>query len=399
MEDITDKRYENGRPKLRRFQQAKWDEALIFELSTPGARGILVPEVEAELATQVGDVVDNLPDGVARKTPPALPEMSQPEVLRHYLRLSQETLGVDFNVDVGQGTCTMKYSPKIHEQFVAMPQVAALHPLQDESTAQGNAASSMIRAYHAERGESQRDEVITTYCSHPSDAACAKTAGFKVITLHSDENGYPDTEALKAAVSNRTAALLVANPEDTGIFNPRIEEWVQIVHDAGGVCFYDQANVNGIMGITRARDAGFDMCHFNLHKSFSTPHACGGPAVGALGVSEQMIPFLPGPIVCCENGVYSLQQPPKSIGKVGAFFGSTANFVRAYAWVMNLGADGLRSVAEIAVLNNNYLYSKVKQIDGVDACLHALLDEPPSLLGSRALHPGAHRELLQARAG
>jgi len=348
MEDITDKRYENGRPKLRRFQQAKWDEALIFELSTPGARGILVPEVEAELATQVGDVVDNLPDGVARKTPPALPEMSQPEVLRHYLRLSQETLGVDFNVDVGQGTCTMKYSPKIHEQFVAMPQVAALHPLQDESTAQGilelmyglegifkeisgmarfslqpgagsaaiYAASSMIRAYHAERGESQRDEVITTYCSHPSDAACAKTAGFKVITLHSDENGYPDTEALKAAVSNRTAALLVANPEDTGIFNPRIEEWVQIVHDAGGVCFYDQANVNGIMGITRARDAGFDMCHFNLHKSFSTPHACGGPAVGALGVSEQMIPFLPGPIVCCENGVYSLQQPPKSIGKV-----------------------------------------------------------------------------------
>jgi glycine dehydrogenase subunit 2 len=400
MEDITGKRYENGRPKLRRFRQAKWDEAVIFELSTPGARGVLVPEVEAELATQVGDVVGSLPDGVARRTPPALPEMSQPEVVRHYMRLSQETLGVDFNVDIGQGTCTMKYSPKIHEQFVAMPQVAALHPLQGESTVQGilevmyglegifkeisgmarfslqpgagsaaiYGAASMIRAYHAERGESQRDEVITTYCSHPSDAACAKTAGYKVITLHADENGYPDTEALKAAVSDRTAALFVANPEDTGIFNPRIAEWVQIVHDAGGLCFYDQANVNGIMGITRARDAGFDMCHFNLHKSFSTPHACGGPAVGALGVSEQMIPYLPGPIVCCEDGVYSLQQPPKSIGKVGAFFGSTANFVRAYAWVMNLGADGLRSVAETAVLNNNYLYSKVKMIDGVDAC-------------------------------
>ena len=223
----------------------------------------------------------------------------------------------------------------------------------------------MIRAYHAERGESQRDEVITAYCSHPSDAACAKTAGFKVITLHADENGYPDTEALKAAVSDRTAALFVANPEDTGIFNPRIEEWVQIVHDAGGLCFYDQANVNGIMGITRARDAGFDMCHFNLHKSFSTPHSCGGPAVGALGVSEQMIPYLPGPIVCCENGVYSLQQPPKSIGKVGAFFGTTANFVRAYAWVMNLGADGLRSAAEIAVLNNNYMEKKIREIRGV----------------------------------
>jgi hypothetical protein len=132
MENITEKRYENGRPKLRRFQQAKWDEAVIFELSTPGARGVLVPEVEAELAAQVGDVVGSLPEGVARKTQPALPEMSQPEVLRHYLRLSQETLGVDFNVDIGQGTCTMKYSPKIHEQFVAMPQVAALHPLQDE---------------------------------------------------------------------------------------------------------------------------------------------------------------------------------------------------------------------------------------------------------------------------
>ena len=213
----------------------------------------------------------------------------------------------------------MKYNPKINEQLARLPEMTKLHPLQDISTVQGileimwlfeqflkeisgmdrftfqpgagsqaiYANASIVRAYFASRGElEQRDEVITTIFSHPSDAACAKVAGFKIITLFPEENGYPSIEALKAAVSERTAALFITNPEDTGIYNPHILEFVQLVHQAGGLCVYDQANANGILGITRARDAGFDLCHFNLHKTFSTPHACGGPAVGATGVTE-----------------------------------------------------------------------------------------------------------------
>ena len=383
-----------AKPPLRRFHQASWDEPLLFELSSPGERGVLVPGPQVPLD-------DSLPAGLRRQDPPGLPELSQLHVLRHYLRLSQENLGVDLNIDVGQGTCTMKYSPKINDQFVRDPGVAELHPLQDERTVQGvleiiyrlermlaeisgmdrvslqpGAGSAaiytnvaMIRAYFAACGElEQRDEVITTIFSHPSNAACAKTAGFKVITLYPDADGYPDLEALKAAVGPRTAALLITNPEDTGIFNPRIEEFVRVVHEAGGLACYDQANANGILGITRARDAGFDLCHFNLHKTFSTPHACGGPAAGACGVSEALAPYLPRPTVEFDGGSYWLNDDrPASVGKIRPFYGVIPNLVRAYAWIMSLGAEGLREVAEIAVLNNNYLMKKVLEIRGVSA--------------------------------
>jgi len=321
--------------------------------------------------------------------------------LRHYVRLSQENLGADFNIDVGQGTCTMKYSPKVNEQLARAPKVSDLHPLQDESTVQGileimfrfenilkeisgldrfslqpGAGSaaiytnvSIIRAYHAARGEAgQRDEVITTIFSHPSNAACAKTAGFKVITLYPDADGYPDLEALKAAVSERTAALLITNPEDTGIFNPRIQEFVDLVHAAGGLCSYDQANANGILGITRAREADFDLCHFNLHKTFSTPHGCGGPGAGATGVTQKLARFLPVPVVEFDGDRYRLDyERPDSIGKVGPFYGVAPVVLKAYAWAMSLGAEGLREVAEIAVLNNNYLLKKMLEIPGVSA--------------------------------
>lgn len=386
------------KPKLRRFHQARWDEPVIFELSQPGQRGVLPPEVEPELAAQVGDVAATLPIGIRRETPPALPELSQLHVLRHYVRLSQENLGVDFNIDVGQGTCTMKYSPKVNDQ-IARP-LADVHPLQDESTLQGIleiyyrleqmlkaisgmdrvtlqpgsgssaiwANVSMIRAYHAARGDTARDEVITTIFSHPSNAACAKTAGYKVITLYPDADGYPDLDALKAAVSERTAALMITNPEDTGIFNPKIDEFVNIVHAAGGLCSYDQANANGILGITRARDAGFDLCHFNLHKTFSTPHGCGGPAAGASAVTAALAPFLPRPTVEFDGSRYFLDDDrPQSIGKIRPFFGVSQNILRAYAWIMSLGADGLREVAEIAVLNNNYLMQQVLAIRGASA--------------------------------
>ncbi|MCJ7619323.1 MAG: aminomethyl-transferring glycine dehydrogenase subunit GcvPB [Anaerolineae bacterium] len=401
MEDIRRHRYVDGKPRLRRFHQVRWDEPIIFELSCKGQRGILVPEVEEGIREQVGDVMASLPEYMRRKEPPALPELSQPQVLRHYARLSQETLGTDLNIDVGQGTCTMKYSPKINDQLARAPKVAELHPLQDEDTVQGileimyrfedmlkeisgldrfslqpGAGSaaiytnvSIIRAYHESRGEGdQRDEIITTIFSHPSNAACAKTAGYKVITLYPDEDGYPDLRALKAAVSERTAGLLTTNPEDTGIFNPRIEEFVKVVHEAGGLCSYDQANANGILGITRAGEAHFDLCHFNLHKTFSSPHGCGGPAVGATGVRQELAQFLPAPLVEYDGHRYHLSYDlPHSIGKIGPFYGVAPVVVKAYAWVMSLGAEGLREVAEIAVLNNNYLLKKVLEIPGVSA--------------------------------
>ena len=379
-EDIGRYRFTDGKLNLRRFHQARWDEPIIFELSQPGQRGILVPEVEAGMRDQAGAPVgapvragehdqaqswSALPAKMRRKQPPALPELSQPQVLRHYVRLSQENLGADLNVDVGQGTCTMKYSPKINEQLARSPKMTDLHPLQDEATVQGilevmyrfeqilkeisgmdrfslqpGAGSAaiytnvaIIRAYHESRGEAaQRDEIITTIFSHPSNAACAKTAGFKVITLYPDEDGYPDLEALKAAVSERTAGLMITNPEDTGIYNPRIAEFVQIVHDAGGLCAYDQANANGILGITRAKEAGFDLCHFNLHKTFSTPHGCGGPGGGVVGATEELARFLPVPVVGYDGERYHLDwDRPESIGKIGALL-----------WQRVCGAQGLR---------------------------------------------------------
>jgi glycine dehydrogenase subunit 2 len=401
MNDISKHRFTDGKLNPRRFHQARWDEPIIFELSQPGQRGILVPEVEPEIREQVGDPLAGLPEAMRRKEPPALPELSQPQVLRHYVRLSQENLGADLNVDVGQGTCTMKYSPKINDQLAASPKMAALHPLQDAETVQGilelmwrfeqilkeisgldrfslqpgagsaaiYANVSIIRAYHQARGEGdQRDEIITTIFSHPSNAACARTAGFKVITLYPDDDGYPDLEALKAAVSERTAGLMITNPEDTGIYNPRIAEFVQVVHSAGGLCAYDQANANGILGITRAREAGFDLCHFNLHKTFSTPHGCGGPGAGVVGASDALARFLPVPLVGYDGERYYLDwEQPESIGKIAPFYGNVSVVLKAYAWAMSLGAEGLRQVAEIAVLNNNYLLEKVRAIPGASA--------------------------------
>ena len=401
MKNITAERFTDGKPNLRRYHQARWDEPVIFELGQPGQRGILVPEVEEGIRSRVGDPMAGIPDEMRRKDPPKLPEMSQPAVLRHYDRLSQENLGADFNIDVGQGTCTMKYSPKVNDQLARMPEMTELHPLQDESTVQGileimyrfeqilkeisglerftlqpGAGSvaiytnaSIIRAYHEMHGEAkQRDEIITTIFSHPSDAACAKVAGYKIITLYPDREGVPDLEALKAAVSERTAGLLITNPEDTGIFNPKIAEFTRIVHAAGGLCSYDQANANGILGITRAREAGFDLCHFNLHKTFSTPHGCGGPAVGATGVTQELARFLPVPSVDFDGHGYFLNYDlPDSIGKIRPFYGVAPVVLKAYAWVMALGAAGLREVAEVAVLNNNYLMKKVLAIRGISA--------------------------------
>ncbi|MTI94960.1 MAG: glycine dehydrogenase subunit 2 [Firmicutes bacterium] len=381
------------------FHQARWNEPIILEQGSPGERGIIPPAPEPAVKEQVGALENLLPAEMQRTTPPRLPELSQMQVLRHFLRLSQETLGADLCIDIGLGTCTMKYSPKIHEQFVRSPQMAALHPYQDENTVQGmlkvmyeleqflkeisgmdrfslqpaggtqaiytNAA--IVRAYHHSRGEGeQRDEVITTILSHPGNAGAASTAGFKVLTLMPGDDGLPDIETLKAIVSQRTAALLITNPEDTGIFNPRIKEFVDIVHEVGGLCVYDQANLNGLLGISRAREAGFDLCHYNLHKTFSSPHGCQGPGAGALGATEKLARFLPVPTVEFDGEKHWLNyDSPESIGKVRKFYGVPAVMLRAYAYILSLGAEGLQAVAELSILNNNYLVKKLLEIEGL----------------------------------
>ena len=190
--------------------------------------------------------------------------------------------------------------------------------------------------------------------------------GYKVITLYPDENGIPDIEALKAAVSEHTAALMITNPEDTGIYNEKIREFVDIVHEAGGLCVYDQANLNGLFGLTRARDAGFDMCHYNLHKSFSSPHGCQGPGAGAQCVSEELAKYVAAPTVEFDGEKYYLDyQRPDSIGKLRKFYGVPAVLVRAYAYIRSLGPDGIKQIAELSILNNNYMLKKLLEIDGL----------------------------------
>ena len=247
--------------KVRKnFHQAKWDEPIIFELTKKGERGILVPKANSEIVDMVGDGVSKIPNGMFRDEAPKLPEISQARVLRHYIRLSQMTLGADVNIEIGQGTCTVKYSPKVNEQLARLPEMTEIHPLQDESTVQGileimyktdiffreisgmdrfnfqpsggsqaiMVMAAITRAYHESRGEGDiRDEIITTIYSHPSDAAAPAVMGYKIIYINPDENGYPDLEAFKAATSERTAAFFIANPEDTGVYNTRVQEFTK----------------------------------------------------------------------------------------------------------------------------------------------------------------------------
>lgn len=385
--------------RVRAFHQARWDEPVILELSRQGERGVVVPASEPAIAAAVGPAEALLPPAMRRLVPPDLPEVSQPRVLRHYLRLSQETLGADLNVEIGQGTCTMKYSPKVNQHLIRSPKLADLHPWQPEESLQGlleimyrfeqvlrqlsgldrfslqpgsgtqalYAMASIVRAYHRAHGEeSRRTDMITTAFSHPSQAATAAVKGFRVRTPTPGRNGLPSLDELRRIVSERTAGLVLANPEDTGLFNPEIAEMTAIVHAAGGLCCYDQANANGLLGIARAREAGFDMCFFNLHKTFAAPHGSGGPATGALGVTQELSSYLPVPIVQQDGARYVLDYDlPHSIGKVRTFHGVPQTVVQALAWIMSLGPEGLRGVARTAVLNSNYLASRLASIEGL----------------------------------
>ncbi|GHV36089.1 glycine dehydrogenase [Synergistales bacterium] len=383
----------------RKFQEARWDEPIILEMGNSGERGVLMPSAEEKVQKAVGPADALLPEGLRRKNAPALPELSQMQVLRHYLRLSQETIGTDINIDIGLGTCTMKYSPKVHENFVRSPKMRDLHPYQDESTVQGmleiiyktqeylKSISGMdaislqpsggsqaiygnvaaMRRYHEERGNGHKDEIITTILSHPANPGAASTLGYKVITLYPGPDGCPDIEALKAAISDKTAGLMITNPEDTGIYNERIREFVDLVHSVGGLCCYDQANLNGVFGLTRAKDAGFDMCHYNLHKSFSSPHGCQGPGAGAQCVTGALAKYLATPTVEFDGNKYFLDgDHADSIGKLRKFYGVPAVMVRTYAYIRTLGADGMKQIAELSILNNNYLLLELLKIKGLN---------------------------------
>ena len=383
--------------KLRRYHAAVWDEPLVMEMGAPGRRGVVFDEAEPGVASVVGDPAALVPDGMRRSAPPALPELSEPEVLRHYLHLSQETLGM-MGVSLF-GTCTMKYNPRLATELAARPEIAELHPDQDDETLQGvlemvhgldlilRGVSGMdafvfqagggahaaythaviTRAHHAARGElAQRDEIVTTIQAHPCNSATAAAAGFRIVTLPLEENGYPSLDALKAAVSDRTASLMVNNPDDMGIYNPEIDKWVEVVHDAGGLCFYDHANFNGVMGKIKARELGFDACMYMLHKTFGAPKGGGGPAVGAYGCTEELARFLPEPVVVRDGDRYRLDHDrPDSIGKVRESWGNVPQLVYAYTWSRAMGAEGIRQAADISVLANNYMEKRLLAIRGV----------------------------------
>jgi glycine dehydrogenase subunit 2 len=335
-----------------------------------------------------------------RKKEPNLPEISELEVMSHYLHLSQQTFGFDSGINVGMGTCTMKYSPKVNKQLAGSPKLADVHPLQDEETLQGmlevmytlteylkeitgmdafslqpaggsHAAFTnccIMRAYHKYNGElKQRNEIITPILSHPCNCAAPAMAGFKVITLDPDEEtGSPDIEAVKAAVSKHTAGMLLTDPYDTGVFDNNIGEYAEILHDAGGLIILDQANANSILGITRAGDLGADLCHLNMHKSFSAPHGGYGPGSGTIGVKEEFEKFLPVPVIEFDGIKYKLNYNlPHSIGKTRSFYGVIPALLKSYAWIAALGAEGLKEVAEIAVINNNYLIKKLEDVPGL----------------------------------
>lgn len=364
-------------------------KSLVFEMSRPGRRAVDLPDCDVP-AQEIGSIV---PAEYLRQTEPQLPELSQQDLMRHYTALSQRNFGVDSGF-YPLGSCTMKYNPKVNEDVCRYPGFAQLHPLQDSDTVQGAlkllfemqqhlaeiagmeaitlqpAAGAhgeltglkLIRAYHRHRGEA-RTKVIVPDSAHGTNPASAAVCGLEVVEIKSNEDGSINLDALREAVGPDTAALMLTNPSTLGLFETNITEIAQIVHEAGGLLYYDGANANAIMGIVRPGDMGFDVVHFNLHKTFSTPHGGGGPGSGPIGVKKDLVPFLPVPVVAFENGKYKLDEDkPLSIGKVHSFYGNFGVIVRAYAYILAMGPQGLRQASEDAVLNANYCLSQLKEV-------------------------------------
>jgi glycine dehydrogenase subunit 2 len=385
------------------------DELTIYERSREGRRAFAAPSIDVPERP----LDELLPAALRRAEAPRLPEVAEPEIVRHFNRLSKR----NFDLDTGfypLGSCTMKHNPKLHERVAALPGHSKLHPLQDPAQAQGAlelmwrlqdalseiaglphvslqpsagshgelAGVLLTRAYHEDRGE-HRTKVLTPESAHGTNPATVTMAGYEVVKVGTSASGNVDLDDLRAKATDDVACLMLTNPSTLGLFDPGIEEISRIVHGVGATLYYDGANLNAIMGICRPGDMGFDIVHFNLHKSFTQPHGGGGPGAGPIAVSERIEPYLPRPQVVRRaasegNGhgeyIYDLDHDrPKSIGRLRGFQGNYGVFVRSYAYIRSLGAPGLKEVSEVAVLNANYLLAKLKA-EGIAEYLPAAYD-------------------------
>jgi glycine dehydrogenase subunit 2 len=370
-------------------------EPVIFEYSTAG-RGASDQWPAEEPAAALAD----LPAALRRAAPPELPQVGELEAVRHFTRLSQLNFSIDTHF-YPLGSCTMKYNPKACNQYAMLPEFLARHPLAPESHGQGVLAClyelqemlkevtgmqgvalspmagahgefagvAMIRAYHQARNDSARSDIIVPQAAHGTNPATAAMCGCNVKEIPCDRNGDIDIDALKVAVGPATAGIMLTNPSTLGVFEHRIAEVARIVHAAGGLLYYDGANLNAILGKVRPGDMGFDVIHMNLHKTFSTPHGGGGPGAGAVGVAARLLPFLPVPLVGKEGERYrwlTAADVPQSIGRLSAFMGNAGVLLRAYIYMRLLGREGMRLVGEFATLNANYLLKRL-QAAGFDA--------------------------------
>jgi glycine dehydrogenase subunit 2 len=362
----------------------------IFQKGAPGRRAFTCPPLDVpDAAAQ-----ELLPARLRRSEPARLPEVSEPEIVRHYVSLSKR----NFDLDSGfypLGSCTMKHNPRLNERAAALSGHARLHPLQDPERAQGAlelmwnlqgalaeisglphvslqpsagshgelAGVLLTRAYHEDRGE-RRHKVLTPDTAHGTNPATVTMAGLDLVKLATDAAGGVDLDDLRANVDTDVACLMLTNPNTLGLFDPNIEEIAAIVHGVGATLYYDGANLNAIMGLSRPGDMGFDIVHFNLHKSFTQPHGGGGPGSGPIATSERIAPYLPRPVVVRrEDGGFDLDyERGKSIGRLRGFHGNYGCFVRAYAYICSLGADGLKDASETAVLNANYLLARLSEL-------------------------------------
>jgi glycine dehydrogenase subunit 2 len=364
-------------------------DKLIFELSAPGRAAYSLPECDVP----VSDPVQLLPAAFLRETPPALPEVSEVDVIRHYSRLSQMNYGVDTHF-YPLGSCTMKYNPKINEDMARLPGFGRLHPLAPAANAQGAlrlmwelardlseiagmdhvslqpaagaqgelAGVLMIRAYHLARGE-RRHKVLIPDSAHGTNPASTALAGFATVQLKSDDQGEVDLADLERNLSEDVAAFMITQPNTLGMFESRIHQITDLCHAKGVQVYMDGANLNALLGVTRPGDLGFDVCHFNLHKTFTTPHGGGGPGSGPVGIKGHLAPFLPVPVVTRDEATdaFGLDwNRPQSIGKLQAFWGNFGMLVRAYTYIRTMGPDGLRAVSDNAILNANYVLKRLE---------------------------------------
>jgi glycine dehydrogenase subunit 2 len=362
---------------------------LIFERSHPGRRN-------AAQAPKPAPEIRGIPAHLLRNDEPLLPEASEMDVVRHYTRLSQKNFSIDTHF-YPLGSCTMKYNPRACNSLAMLPNFLARHPLAPDSTGQGFLAClhdlqeilkdvtgmagvsltpmagaqgefagiAMIRAYHNSRGDTARTEIIVPDAAHGTNPATAVMCGYNVKEIPTNETGDVDLDALRTAVGPQTAGLMLTNPSTLGVFEKRIQEIQKIVHDAGGLLYYDGANLNAILGKVKPGDMGFDVIHMNLHKTFSTPHGGGGPGAGAVGVSKRLLPFMPIPVVGKQGDSYcwlTEKDIPQSIGRLSAFMGNTGVLLRAYVYARMLGAEGIRRVADFATLNANYLMAELQKV-------------------------------------